>query len=114
MNARFDECVRQSDKILAEQGARLETRLEGIQNNIRQFHDSQTAANVALKERLNSLEDLIKTSRETLDPRIATVVEAIGHRFEELSAMVNNSNCSKPLHLHSPNILESTCDSVRR
>ena len=94
MNTRFDECVRQTDRILAEQGARLETRLEGIQNVIRQLHDSQTAdmatlkeKSDTLKERLDTLECLTEASRKTLDSKVATFVEMAGYtesRFHHL------------------------------
>lgn len=106
MNERFNESVRQTDRILAEQEARLEARLNFIQNEIRQFCDSQTAAVATLKEKLGSLEGLTETSRKTLDSKITTVTETMEHRFVELSTMVQNNQHSKPLRPHPLTILE--------
>lgn len=75
MNVRFTESLRQTDKLLAEQGARFEVRLNTIQNENSQLHDSQTAAIISLKERLDSLEGLVRA-----------VVESVGHSEVETTS----------------------------
>lgn len=98
MGTTYNECLRQTDRILAEQGARFEARLENVQKAIRQLNDSQTTAIATLNERLDSFEGLIESSRKSIDSEITTAVQTMGRRFFELSAGITNSHCSKPFH----------------
>jgi hypothetical protein len=110
MNARFDECVRQTDKILAEQGARFEAKLDAIQDAIRRSQNSQTAAIASLGNRLTVLEGLTETSRETLESKIATVAETMGRNFVGLSTMIKHSKlfCLQFLNVIEPNATRFT------
>ena len=56
MNKKYDESLRQTDRILAEQAARFEARLDNIATAIRQSHENEMAAIATLRQRLESLE----------------------------------------------------------
>lgn len=90
----FRSCVHQTDRILAEQHARFELRLEGIHKGVRQFHESQMAAIAGLVARLDVLEGSANTSSGALTSEIATVVETMERRFDGLTAMIKNEDVS--------------------
>jgi len=112
MKETFELCVRQTDRILAEQYARFELRLEGIQNSMRHFHESQTAAITDLEGKLKALDGLTETSREALASKIATIVETMGHGFGGLVAMIKSNEYGEPLHLLLLSVFKPACNLV--
>jgi len=106
MNSRFELTVRQTDRILTEQYARFELSLESIRKDMRQFHESQTAAIADLGTRLDALEGLTESSRDGLASKIADIVEAMGHGFDGLVEMIKNNECSESPQPPSPYVSE--------
>lgn len=96
----FQLCVHQTDRILTEQYARFELRLEGIQKSVRQFHETQMAAIADLGVRLGALEGATKPSRDALTTDIATIVEKMGHDFATVVAMIRGAKPPHLFHLH--------------
>lgn len=60
MNKRFESYVHGTDKILAEQNARFEQRLDNIRKDMRQLHENQMAAIADLRHGLDGLAATIK------------------------------------------------------
>ena len=111
MKERFELCVHQTDRILTEQHARFELRLEGIREVTRKFHESQATVIASFGGRLDALEGLTETSRDTLASELATVVETMGHGFNGLAAMIkNNEYHGERSRLLIPSILGLTCN----
>lgn len=108
MNERFELYVRQTDRILADQHARFEQKLDGIQKDMCQFHENQIAAVTGLGESLNSFKGLTEASRDTLTSAIATTAETMKHGFGGLAVMIKNSEYGEPLYPFPPTILEFT------
>ena len=90
MNKRFEEYVRQTDKILADQHGRFEQKLDDLRKEMRQFDTSQTAAIANLGARLNLLQDSTQASRDAMVSEIATIAKTMGHGFDGLAAMMRN------------------------
>lgn len=102
MKEDFKLCIHQTDRILTEQYARFEVRLEGIQKGLDKFQKSQTAAITDLGARLDALEGLTEASRDALSSKITTIVETMGHGFEGLVTMIKNNEYGEPSHLSIP------------
>ena len=98
MNSRFELHVRQTDKILAEQHARLEQILDGVRNDTLQFCERQTAAISNLAARLSALEGATNASRDSLASQIAIVAEAVGNGFSRLAATMGKNETSTSLY----------------
>ena len=98
MKEGFRSCTNQTDRILTEQHFQFERKLDGIQQGMLKFHESQTAAIADLGARLGALEGLTEASRDALASKITAISETMGHEFDGFVMMVKNEY-GKPLHL---------------
>jgi hypothetical protein len=86
----FQLSVQQTDRILAEQFTRFELRLEGIKDDVRRLHQSQTDAIAGLGEKLDRLEGLIRAEGGT-PPTPPTPVTG-----EPLTLITPSADCEHP------------------
>ena len=95
----FRVSINQTDRILNEQYARFELKLDSIQEGFHQFHDGRMAAMNDLRARLDMLEGLTEASRNALTDRLEAVTETMGRGFNGLVAMIKSNEYGELLYL---------------
>ena len=95
----FRVSINQTDRILNEQYARFELKLDGIQKGVRQFHDGEMAAISDLRARLDTLEGLTEASRNALTAGLDVAVETMERGFNDLVAMIKSNEYGELLYL---------------
>jgi hypothetical protein len=105
MNKKFEDSIRQTDKIIAEQGSRFELKLQTIESQIRQSHT------IAAPPTTRPDIPKFPTSREDLELGVSKIIHTtLSNKFDDLAAVFKDRiYCTYSIHMNFKLTPHSLC-----